>query len=323
MPFLSTLIATYNDGDVVTKAIDSVLGQTIADVEVVVVDDGSVDGTYERLTREYGNEVQVLRQSNQGPGAARNLAFAEARGDYVSFLDADDIYLPWTVETIADAAHAASDPPFVELATFVSDDPTAFSRIQRKPPRVEHFRDHLSYPGISLHTTLPSNAVVRRDVFTRAGGFWSHRMGEDTDLWLRLGVEPGFLRILSPFCVGRMYSPRSYGERSENRVLCARLLVEAEQSGRYPGGAARAPQRHQYIGTIVRSACRRAIREGDLTEAWDLYRATAAWHVPMRHYKYLVGFPLVAAAEGARRAVRKPWARFSRTSRQRASGERR
>ena len=303
MPLLSTLIATYNDGDVVTQAIDSVLGQTVADVEVIVVDDGSDDGTYERLRAGYGDEIQVYRQPNAGAGAARNLAFSKAGGDYVSFLDADDVYLPWTVETIAAATDGERGPPFLELATFVSDDPAAFSRIRREPLRMDRFPDHLSYPGISLHTTLPSNALVRRDVFAGAGGFWPHRIGEDTDLWLRLGLEPGFVRVASPLCIGRMYSPQSVGERSENRVKCAQLLVEAEESGRYPGGEARARQRHEYIGVVVRSACRRALREGDLADAWELYRATAAWHVPMRHYKYLIGFPVAAVAERARRMV--------------------
>jgi glycosyltransferase involved in cell wall biosynthesis len=97
---VSVIIPTYNRADTLPRAIDSALGQTHRAVEAIVVDDGSRDGTAELMERRYADEprVRFFRQENAGVSAARNRAMRAARGDYLAFLDSDDVWKPWKIE---------------------------------------------------------------------------------------------------------------------------------------------------------------------------------------------------------------------------------
>src|SRR3954470_1810603 len=88
---VSVIIPTYNYARYLPQAIDSALGQTHAPLEVIVVDDGSTDDT-PRVLEAYASRIRVIRQANQGAGAARNAGIAAARGEYVAFLDSDDLW---------------------------------------------------------------------------------------------------------------------------------------------------------------------------------------------------------------------------------------
>jgi glycosyltransferase involved in cell wall biosynthesis len=91
-PKVSVVIPTYNRADKVIKTIDSVLAQTFTDREVIVVDDGSSDGTGKVLQGVYGDRIRYYFQTNQGVSAARNKGIAEARGEWIAFLDSDDLW---------------------------------------------------------------------------------------------------------------------------------------------------------------------------------------------------------------------------------------
>jgi glycosyltransferase involved in cell wall biosynthesis len=97
---VSVVIPTFNRAGLIARAIDSALAQTHPALEVIVVDDGSTDGTAELVRRRYAAELRVrcLTQTNQGVCAARNRGLAEARGDYVALLDSDDVWRPWKLE---------------------------------------------------------------------------------------------------------------------------------------------------------------------------------------------------------------------------------
>jgi glycosyltransferase involved in cell wall biosynthesis len=103
-PFVSVVIPTYNRARQVETALKSVLAQTYSEFEALVVDDGSTDGTGEAvqrlITRQNGKEGQIryFLQPNQGPSAARNKGIDEARGDWIAFLDSDDVWLPEKLE---------------------------------------------------------------------------------------------------------------------------------------------------------------------------------------------------------------------------------
>src|SRR5262245_26303833 len=97
---VSVVIPSYNRAYCITKSVDSALGQTHTNVEVLIVDDGSKDNTAEVVEKAYGSEprVRYLRQENQGVAAARNYGLREARGDFIALLDSDDLWLPWKLE---------------------------------------------------------------------------------------------------------------------------------------------------------------------------------------------------------------------------------
>ena len=97
MKTISVIIPTYNYARFIREAIDSALAQTHAPLEVIVVDDGSTDDTAQVLA-EYGSSIRAIRQQNQGVAAARNTGLAAARGEYVTFLDSDDVWKPLKLE---------------------------------------------------------------------------------------------------------------------------------------------------------------------------------------------------------------------------------
>ena len=107
MTTISVIIPTYNYGRFIREAIDSALSQSFPALEVIVVDDGSTDDT-SQILEGYGDRIRVIRQQNQGVGAARNAGIAAARGEYLAFLDSDDVWKPRKLEH--DMARFKADP---------------------------------------------------------------------------------------------------------------------------------------------------------------------------------------------------------------------
>ncbi len=95
---VSVVIPLYNKVDNIARAIDSVLGQTYADFELIIVDDGSTDGSTDVVRRYTDSRIRLIVQKNAGPGAARNSGMREANGEFITFLDADDELMPTFIE---------------------------------------------------------------------------------------------------------------------------------------------------------------------------------------------------------------------------------
>jgi glycosyltransferase involved in cell wall biosynthesis len=104
-PVVSVVIPAFNAARYLGEALDSVFGQTLTDLELVVVDDGSTDET-PQVVQGYGSRVRYVRQPNAGVASARNRGVAESSGRYVAFLDADDVWLPGKLERQLEALAA-------------------------------------------------------------------------------------------------------------------------------------------------------------------------------------------------------------------------
>src|SRR5580658_11080358 len=114
---LSVVIPTWNRAALVGEAVESALGQEGGDLEVIVVDDGSTDGTAEFIERRFGKSVKLLRMAmRSGVGAARNEGVSQATGDLLSFLDSDDLWLPGKLKAELDVLER-----FPDVETIVSD----------------------------------------------------------------------------------------------------------------------------------------------------------------------------------------------------------
>ncbi|HJT77353.1 MAG TPA: glycosyltransferase [Gemmataceae bacterium] len=181
MPLVSVVTPTYNYAAFLGDAVRSALAQTYADVEVLVVDDGSTDDT-EAVVAALGERVRFFRQDRAGPSAARNRAILQARGAYVAFLDADDRWLP--AKLARQVALMESDPRLVLSYT-------DFCRGEADRPRLADY-DHRAtgdvfYPLLRQNFIHTSTVLLRRDALARAGLFDpSLRGSEDLELWLRL-----------------------------------------------------------------------------------------------------------------------------------------
>jgi len=182
MPRVSVIIPTYNRARFVQEAIESVLNQTFRDFELIVVDDGSMDGTPEIL-KKWERRIRCVRQGNSGVSRARNTGIRMARGKYIAFLDSDDL---WVREKIEIQAHFLdANPQFCGCYT----DEVWIRRGVRVNPR----KVHAKYSGwifdrcLPLCIISPSSVMLRRQVLDMVGFFdESLPVCEDYDLWLRV-----------------------------------------------------------------------------------------------------------------------------------------
>ena len=173
-PRISVVIPAYNAASFIRRAIHSTLVQTLAPYEIIVVDDGSKDGTAEFVERNYP-AVRVFRQHNAGPGAARNHGVREASGDWIGLLDADDMWLPEKLE---------------RQAPFTTDPKVAIVHATEVGP--EETPDRVTFESLwQRNCILNSSVLVRRATWESVGGCDEDRTVisvEDYNLWLRIAA---------------------------------------------------------------------------------------------------------------------------------------
>jgi glycosyltransferase involved in cell wall biosynthesis len=188
---VSVIIPSFNCRKHVCAAIDSALAQSHSLLEVIVIDDGSTDGTGALISERYGSSVRYAFQANRGLAAARNAGLAMASGDLIQFLDSDDLLRPEKVAKHVDflEKHPDTDVVYSDFVYFVSD-PAVDST-----PSPDHYRAR--YGAADTWTALLSGnfivchaALVRRSAILAVDGFdESLRACEDYDLWLRLAAR--------------------------------------------------------------------------------------------------------------------------------------
>lgn len=292
-PLFSVIIPTFNRLAYLQDALASVWGQGFTDYEVIVVDDGSTDGTAHYLLT-LGSRIRALSQTNKGPGAARNRGIEAAQGDYLAFLDSDDVWFSWTLATYASVIRNAQNPAFVTGKPFQFHDVGDATCVSQEPERGEQFADYLA-SGDLWRWWGVSSFVIRRDVIERSGGFAEANMnGEDSDLALRIGQAIGFVQVLSPFTFGyRQHSGNLTTDLSKTLIgIWHKIGTEAADG--YPGGEKRAIERRRILTRHVRPVALACLGAGLHKEAWSLYRATLSWHVRLSRWKFVLGFPIQA-----------------------------
>ena len=181
-PLVSIIVLNHNYGRFLPEAIESALGQTYADREVIVIDDGSTDDSVEVAAR-YGDAVRLITQPNQGLERTCNRAVREANGDYFAFLSADDVFEPTYVEVLLDALRRVPEASF------------AYCRAQRFGAESG---PNKAFPFSVYHLVRRSNyvngsALTNRADYLDAGGYSEDLADyalEDWDFWLKL-IEHG------------------------------------------------------------------------------------------------------------------------------------
>ena len=186
-PRISVVIPTYNSRHFVGRAITSSLGQTLPPAEIIVIDDGSTDGTREFIQKEFGDRVVYLYQDNQGEGAARNAGIQASSGEWLSFLDADDWWVPEKLELQMAQIEKYPTASMVACgASYCSLDGEEMSQIHLPKP----FTARTIREGLKLHSIFPVSTLVRREVFDRVGGFAEGLpLGADREMWARVAAQ--------------------------------------------------------------------------------------------------------------------------------------
>ncbi len=194
---VSVIIPTYNRRKLLGKAIDSVLEQTYPNFELLIVDDGSDDGTDE-FVASYGNEVRYLYQDNLGASAARNTGIKAARHDLLAFLDSDDCFVREKLEV--QVAAMVAQPEYLVSHT----DEIWCRRGQLLNQKNRHAREggNIFARCLELCTVGMSTTMVHRRLFDQVGLFDEELpCCEDYDLWLRVSAGFPFLLVARPLTI--------------------------------------------------------------------------------------------------------------------------
>jgi glycosyltransferase involved in cell wall biosynthesis len=271
---VSVVIPTYNRAEWLPATVESVLRQTHPADEILIVDDGSRDDT-EAVCRAFPAPVRYVRQENAGVSAARNRGVREARGEWVAFLDSDDLWDPAKLE-VQLAAHRAAPEAGWSITECVLVDgggrPVAGGRGLESAVPV--FRDqrrtsrewfaaalrelrvdaggaaHDAFTGDAFemlfhgNVVLPSAAMVRRELFLRTGGFdEALRVAEDTEYFHRLAAASPMVVVVSPLLHWRVGHEERLTASANTRDLVLNGLLSNERAARLrsplaPGAAA-------------------------------------------------------------------------------------
>jgi glycosyltransferase involved in cell wall biosynthesis len=221
-PLVSVIVPAYNRAGIIGETIENIFQQTYANVELIIVDDGSTDNTQEILA-SYGERVRWVSQKNAGPAAARNHGIRMAKGEIVAFQDSDDAWHPTKIErqvsllerareTVCCVCNCTVELPGIVVRSFESAplNPPIEEGVWLNPAEV-----------LATRFILFNQAVaIRREVLERIGGFdESLRLMEDMDLALRLSLEGPWTFIREPLATRQDKIKRTLGHEATPQIL--------------------------------------------------------------------------------------------------------
>ena len=241
---ISVVIPTFNRISLVARAIDSVLKQSLNPYEIIVVDDGSDDGTSEMIQNKY-KSIKLIQQQNNGVSAARNNGIKHAKGDWIGLLDSDDEWTEKKLENQVDRLIKTPEYDFCHTNEIWI----------RNGVRVNQRKKHEKYGGYIFDKCLdicrisPSSVLFRKNILDHVGWFDDQLpVCEDYDLWLRITAEYRILFIDEPLIIKygghddqlshsvegieffRIKSLENLLERSElstdNRILAIQMIIK-------------------------------------------------------------------------------------------------
>jgi len=208
-PKVSVIIPTYNRADKVGKTIESALVQTFSDLEVIVVDDGSTDNTPELLRQRFGCRIRYMGQPNQGASMARNKGVAEARGEWVAFLDSDDVWekdkLAWQFKAVKQCGPQCG-ACYTDVRLFNYDEErTLFEMAEASHRHQDEIGSNpevlklLVRPGGAGMVVCLSSLLARTDLVRGSGGFDPKLLySQDSEFMFRLALMTGFCYVKRP-----------------------------------------------------------------------------------------------------------------------------
>jgi glycosyltransferase involved in cell wall biosynthesis len=207
-PKVSVVIPTYNRAANVQGGIRSVLDQTFSDLEVVVVDDGSSDGTGEILRETFGDRIRYYFQANQGASVARNRGIAEARGEWIAFLDSDDLWerdkLEWQLKAL-DQFSPKCGACYTDVRFFNHSETRTFFQLAQDNYRHEgtlgvnaEVMRLVVRPGGAGMVVCLSSLLARADFIKRTGFDPKLLYSQDSEFLFRLAMLTGFCYVNRP-----------------------------------------------------------------------------------------------------------------------------
>jgi glycosyltransferase involved in cell wall biosynthesis len=282
MANVSVCIPTYNREKLLKETLDSVFAQNYKDFEVVIVDDGSTDGTKEMLENN-GYKVRYFRQKNSGDASARNRLIQEAQGNYITFLDSDDLLFPDSLERLVTEMRGRDDlivyGPYVAINEFGD-------LVYRKKKKLYNGKITANlFENILIHSC---GSLFPRKVLIESGGFNTNfRVCSDYDLWLRLSLKYDFAALGEPVFKRRRHkgnlSQPSFSNRITEYEVLNKFYYEAGGKKIIPFKAAmKRLSREQY------RAAKSAIREQKYQTGCDLLKKSLKMHFNFKTLIWLI-----------------------------------
>ena len=278
---VSIVIPCYNEKNTIEKIVEAVRTAPIQSREIIVVDDASRDGSV-NILEKYGDKIHLIKfKDNQGPTAARNAGASLATGEFLVFLDGDDAFLPWALDTYQ--CIADSKKPKIILCRLLF-----FEGLIPLPQFFEFGQEiqFVEYDAlIRKDRTFRCSAsaiVIEHRLFDAVGGWTQNFFPSETDdLMVKLGCSARSVHILShPTIAYRIHSNNTVLQISRF-VDKMHLVIRKEKMGGYPGGPQLRFERYAYIGGAVFFWLKRSLQAG-------LYWSAV---------KFLVaGWPMIVAA---------------------------
>mgnify|MGYP003643738775 CR=1 FL=1 len=242
-PVISLVIPVYNRPDMIATCLKSLAPSLEHLRDVIVVDDGSTDNAtpaaIEATISEMGagDTIRLIRQENAGPGAARNTGVAAATGDWIAFLDSDDLWLPWSGKELCDCIERHPDIAAIFENARPFADLSEVSAWTQEPLREVVHEDFFALTRVRPRIVRTGSGyfAIRRHIFAQSGGFVPGLRGsEDSDFFYRIAREGAFVALEYPALIAR----RTGGDDSLTLNMSALseglyFLMEGRRSGRY------------------------------------------------------------------------------------------
>jgi glycosyltransferase involved in cell wall biosynthesis len=269
-PVVSVIIPAYNAAPWIGETIDSVLNQSFRDIEVIVVDDGSTDKTSE-VVAKYQQKVKYIYKDNGGPSSARNVGILAARGEYIAFLDADDLWVASKLEQQMEIFNQNSSLVWVYSDGFI---------FENNPNQTPHLFSYSTcmYEGDILCSLLVDNfiasptPVIRKEIFDEIGLFNEEpafKSVEDWDMWLRISAKYPIGFVDQPLVKYRRHASGLTGTSSILNALRQKLIVVEQAISRNPENLSNLYTKS--ISNLYTSAGHLTMSRGDREAARELY----------------------------------------------------
>lgn len=270
MPVVSVVMPAFNASRYIGAAIDSALAQTFADLEILVVDDGSTDDTADIVARAAARDarVRLIRQSNGGVSVARNAALRASRGQYIALLDSDDIWEPGFLAAQVTILDNRPDIAIVTANAFILGGP-------RDGQPARPFPDPRPQPTaagiVADEAAVFIMCVFRRAVYETIGGFdESKATNEDYDYWIR-AAHAGFRFLRHDTPLGHYRTHPTSLSANESRMHRGILVVLKQHRPRIAGSPEESAVLERQIARfetdLMAAEARAALESGDYTSA--------------------------------------------------------
>jgi len=226
LPLVSVIIPLYNQEEYVEEAVTSALAQTFKDLEVIVVDDGSTDGGVARLVR-FGNRIRLIRKPHGGTAGALNVGINQARGEYIAWLSADDVFLPNKLALQVQAMRKRPDAGLCYTDWYIID---KYGRVigQMGSPTLPTREAAVEalFQGCCING---STVLMTRTALARTGLFnEAYRQAHDYDLWLRMARYFPFVHVPLPLIKYRWHD-RNLSREPDALAYNAEILANARR----------------------------------------------------------------------------------------------